>query len=433
MNMPHWLLIAAVLSGCSLPCTAGDWTLDRALADALKTAGDVRIEQLSSEEAALDADNARSRQYPQFTLGAGANYVSKVMEIDMPFKSIRFGDNDSYDFSLAIRQLIYDGGRLVSLRKAGEARIRAGEFSAETGRLAVELKTKTAFFQVLMAENLVAAAERSREEATRHLDAVTSLRKQGMALENDVSRARLRVSTAALEMTTRNADLTRARALFRRMVGCGPDEPVVLVWSGSYSTPIDSTNNRALLGNRPELRAFAASREASVLAGKAAGAGLLPSVGLGAAYHYGRPGLDQPANDWMSYATAGLTFSWNLWDWGETHREMTRAAIAARRIDERRSEFSKELDRQLTDAEASYTAARERLALAREASGLAEETLAVAETSYREGMMTETDYDNAHTALARTRIEAAAAETSVWIGAAQVEYVLGIRSSGDRQ
>lgn len=432
MNRYHFCIITAYYLSCTASIFAGEWTLDRALADAVNTAGTVRIEMLESEEAALDAENAQSRRYPQLSIGAGANYVSTVMEIDMPFKNIRFGDYDSYDFTLSVRQLIYDGGRLSSLRSAGEARIRAGEYSAEAGRLAVELKTKAAFFQTLMAERMVESAGRTREEASRHLDMVLSLRNQGMAIENDVARARLRVSSATLEVSERNTDLVKARAAFRRSVGCDSEEPVTLVWNGDYK-PAFVEASRDRLDGRPEFRVFDSAREASLLAGKAASAGLRPSVGLVAAYHYGRPGLDLPANDWMSYATAGISLSWNLWDWGETRREMTRAGIAARRVDENRSEFARELDRQLTEANAVYSSARERLGLAREAAALAGETLAVAETSYREGMMTETDYDNAHTILARARIEAAAAETAVWLGAAQVEYVLGIRSTGDNR
>ena len=60
-------------------------------------------------------------------------------------------------------------------------------------------------------------------------------------------------------------------------------------------------------------------------------AGCWPRVGADLRAHYGRPGVDAMANDWMGYATAGVSLDWPLWDAGarSSARRPGRSARAA--------------------------------------------------------------------------------------------------------
>ncbi len=148
---------------------AAEWTLGQTVERAQAVSGAVRIEELSATEAALDAETARTRWYPQVAVGAEARVVSDVMELDMPLGKISFGDYDSYDFTLSVTQTLYDGGRLSALRAVGGARARMNRSNADAARLGVVFHTKASFFRVIMSEKLLEAAEQSRDEAGRHL------------------------------------------------------------------------------------------------------------------------------------------------------------------------------------------------------------------------------------------------------------------------
>ena len=82
-------IILIFLTAASHP--AAGWTLDEAIERALDVSGTVAIEEFSADAASLDARDAASRWYPRVSLTVDASVVSKVMEIAMPQKTIRFG------------------------------------------------------------------------------------------------------------------------------------------------------------------------------------------------------------------------------------------------------------------------------------------------------------------------------------------------------
>ena len=409
---------------------AQEITLGEAIQQAIGASGQVAVQELSAQEALLDAENARTGRYPQFALSASAGYVSKVMELRQPGRTIRFGSNDSYDMTVSMNQSIYDAGRLSALRLAGDARARMSRLNADASRLQVEFSAKAAFFRVILAQRLLASAEESRRQAQLHMTDIQTRLTQGMALANDVTRARLRVSTADMDIASERAELDRSRAAFRSITGMQPGEPVNLFWDGAYEPELSDTTLVQIRKSRPEFAAFDAAEEASRHAEEAARAGLYPSVGFTAGLHYGRPEIDLPRNEWMSYANAGIKLNWNVWDWGSTRREIQKSRISAEKVRENRDDFTRAVAQSLGEAMATWHEMQERLRLARDSAEYARQNLSVITASSREGMATETDYDNAYTAYTVAQIDISAAEVSVWISAAQVEYVLG-NASGE--
>lgn len=410
---------------------AQEITLGDAVQRAIGASGQVAVQELSAREALLDAENARAGRYPQFALSASAGYVSKVMELLQPGRTIRFGSNDSYDLTVSMNQSIYDAGRLDALRLAGEARARMNQRNAEASRLQVEFTAKAAFFRVILAERLLAAAEESRRQAQLHVSDIETRLQQGMALANDVTRARLRVSTADMDIASQRAELERSRAAFRSITGMQPGEPVDLALKGIYEPELSDTTLVQIQKSRPEFAAFDAAEEATRHAEEAARAGLYPSVGFTAGFHYGRPEIDLPRNEWMSYTNAGIKLNWNVWDWGATRREIQKSRISTEKVRENRDDFTRAVQQSLEEALASWHEMQERLRFAHDSADYAGQNLNVITASSRQGMATETDYDNAYTAYTVAQINVSAAEVSVWISAAQVEYVLGIRNTGD--
>jgi|GEM_PF-2693439 outer membrane protein len=416
----------------SVPFAASgaEWTLGQTIETALQVSGAGKIEKLDADEAVLETADVRSKRYPQLSLAADAKVVSDVMEIEMPLNTIRFGDYDSYNLSVAVTQMLYDGGRLRSLEKAGQARVRMNESEALAANLESEFRAKTAFFGILLARRQLDAAVQNREEAANHLKDIQALRGQGMALENDVIRSKLRVSTADLALHERESAFSRSVAAFRRVVDIPPDESVDIVWEGAYEPAFDGIHPGDIEKSRPEFRAFDAATEAAGYVADAARAGRRPKIGLGAGMNYGRPGLDMPANEWMHYASGGVSLDWDLWNWGETGRAIAKADITARKVTENRREFAREMEWRLVDAQTAFDESRNRRILAGEALIFAESNLSVVSAAARAGTVTETEYDNAHAAFSQAQMDAAAADVAVWLSTAQVEYVLGIRYKG---
>jgi len=425
--------ISAFILFCSIPVAgqSGTWNLDRTVSKAVETSNGIRINRLATESAKLDAENAEKGWYPSLSLSAGANIVSEVMEISLPFnKSIRFGDYDSYDLKIGFNQIIYDGGRLRSLRDVHRALGQMSGYKAESMKLAAEYRAKSVFFRVVMAEKAVETSKLSIHEAENHLETVQARFEQGMVLENDLLRSKLRVSRARMELTERSTDLATAKALFREVIGIDQNEEIEVVWTDGGSAELRNPSIETALRSRPELKAYDAAMISAERSAESARAGLKPRIGLFGAFHYGKPGLDLPANEWMHYFAGGVMLNWNVWDWGITSRNVEKALISRKKIMKERNDFEKRLARELSEALASYNAAKERVKLSSEAAEYAENTLKLINASYREGLATETDYDNAYTAYTRAMYEKSMAVVAVKLAEARVEYIMGIPYSG---
>lgn len=409
---------------------SGNWTLGRTVGAALKASNKAEIDRLDTKQALLDADNATKGWYPSVTLSASSSYVNKVMEISMPTKTITFGDNDSYDMNVTLRQLIYDGGRLDALKKAGESRAKASEQTLKASELAVEFQAKAAFYNVFMNERQLENANQSLNEAQNHFRDVNARFGQGMALENDVLRAKLRISNAEMDVVSRKSSLEKARAAFRKIAGLAPDEEIEVEFDDNASDALnlDTKNYSAL--SRPEFRAFDSIAEAYDKKARAAKADNYPSLSLFGKYNYGKPGLNLPANEWMNYFTAGVNLSWNVWDWGKTDNEIEKAIIDKRKTLKNKDEFKSALEQQISEAYADYEASASRVKLAEESLNYAQKTLELTGVSYKEGTSTETDYDNAHTAFSKSSNEKTIARIALLMSAAQIDYVLGKRFTG---
>lgn len=424
--------LIAALSFAALTASSGAevWTLDRTVRAALASSAEAAVNRLQAESALLDARTAGMGWRPTLSTGAAANYVSEVMEVTLPGGTLRFGDNESFDFRLRLNQLLYDGGRLDALRRAGRSRAEASRHQAEAAGLAAEFRAKTAFYSVAAGQENIQAAEQSIREAESHLKAVTALRAQGMALEDDVLLSRLRISQAEMNLISRRAERERAEASFRQATGLPPDAEVDVEWKPAPLSLPDSALAETAWRLRPEFAAFESALRAADYSTRSARADRYPNIGLTGGFNYGRPGLNLPANDWMHWFSAGVSLNWNIWDWGRVDREVEKAEISRQMTLENRDELRRAVAKQVSDALAGYREAERRNELARQSADYAQRHLDLVKVSFLNGEATERDFDAAHARYTQALHDAAAASIALQIRRAQVEYVLGIRYSG---
>ncbi|MCE5250161.1 TolC family protein [bacterium] len=423
-------LIILLMMICAFSAGGEQWTLARTVKAALDASNAAAVERLNADGASIDAESAQKAWYPTASFTTGANVVSEVMEIKMPGRTIQFGGYDSYDMKFSVNQLIYDGGRLKAVEEAGKKLSVMNTHRAEAAELATEFQAKTAFFQLIMAEETLEASQESIREAENHLRDVNARRSQGMALENDVLRARLRISTVQMDSVTAATAVDRAKANFRKMTGVASDEDITIAWNETTKDFSALLSRLNITQYRPEFKAFDAAIEASEKTALSARAGIRPSIAMSGAFNYGKPGLDLPANKWMHYFTGGVRLNWNVWDWGKTQRDIKKVELNTKIIERNRDDFERTLKEQAADASARYKEAKRRSELAAEAAEFSKKNLELISNAYREGMASETDYDNAHTAFTKAILDQSVSRVNLHLTAAYIEYIIGIRYTG---
>jgi len=419
-----WMILAPQAPGAEV------WTLGRTVQAALASSAEANVNRLQGESAMLDSRSARMDRRPSLSTTAAANYVSEVMEISLPGRSIRFGDNESYEFRLRLNQLLYDGGRLEALRQAGQSRAETSRLQAEAAGLDAEFRAKTAFYSVAAGQENIKAAEQSVREAENHLKTVEALREAGMALEDDVLLSRLRASQAEMNLVTRQAELERAEASFRQATGLSPGAEVRVEWEPVPLSLPDSIPMETAWKLRPEFEALESALRTAEFTARSVRAGRYPNVGLTGGFNYGRPGLNLPENNWMRWFSGSVSLNWNIWDWGRIGREVEKSEITRLITLENRAEMRRAVAKQVSDALAGYRETERRDALARQSSEYAQRHLELVKISFQNGEATERDYDAAHARFTQALHDAAAAGIAVLISKSFVEYVLGIRYIG---
>ena len=223
--------------------------------------------------------------------------------------------DNSTSVRLSVQQPLFTGLRIASTIRQAEA-LRAGS-SGDTAAARLELRytIAQAFWNVAGSKTQVATFAQGAAQARVHLDDAAKLLGQGMATNNDVLQARMRLADAQIELAGAETARDIARVRLALLIGVPwsegidiPDSPAVVVES-----PAETLQDLVTLAlsSRPEIQAArfrVAAQEASV---DAAHAGLFPSVFLTGDYTVADPNqrvfpqADQVPGTW-SVGTHGI-------------------------------------------------------------------------------------------------------------------------------
>ncbi|MFA7332187.1 MAG: TolC family protein [Candidatus Delongbacteria bacterium] len=357
----------------------------------------------SELEAALAAQaQARALRGPTLGLEVTGGWVSRTQSLEMPGRSIEFGDGSTVDAALQAGWTLYAGGALEAgeRRAASEALARREEQIADSLRLSAELRA--AFLSALAAESIRAAAELGVSRLERLQSEVNTRLAEGTTGEEAMLLVESRLAQARQEFALRDGDARAARLELGALIG---KPGAAVIPKGELETPLEGVEAGA------RRLATLAALDARLRAGEALvgqlGAWRRPRVEAGAGWHLARPGVDPIRNDWMGYASANLRVKWSLWDnrLGQLRQAEARSQRKAleHRLREAERETGSLLERCREWVGAALTAWDE--AVAREA--LETRRQGLVEARWRLGMATERDWLDAQDDLRQAQLDRA--------------------------
>jgi len=358
-----------------------------------------RYPTISAAQAAVDAARARSMQanadrLPQVSGQAGYTYNSlrpyvSIAIPGLPPGAIYENVQDSYGANITARQLLTDFGRtdkLVEMARSGEI---SAQDALEQTRHQLGYQAIQSFYGVLLlrsstdvAREEIAALEEALRIAERKFSA-------GSATKFDVLTTQVRLANARNHLTDTLSLREKQENGLRKLLGRGPEAPLEVTGTFDAETaPIaQSTAIADGLLNRPEMRLARDDEQTARLRLDAADRGARPR--LNAQVTGGlENGVMPNLYDNRGYVTAGLSLEVPIFTGRRVLGDRMEADAGVRSAQAREREMNDTITTDVADAYSDFNAARSRLANSDTLVEQAREALALAQTRYANGVIT---------------------------------------------
>ena len=338
------------------------------------------------------------------------------------------GNPTNYSTGLSSNLELFDAGRRFFDIKSAKADVDAAQAGETAAKYEVALQVKQQYYNILAARESQSAAQAQIQQAEQQLRSSSLRLRAGAATLSDSLRSVVALGNARLALLTAQNNLQVANQTLTRLVA----SPITVT-----ATPSDTVDQHVVIPSIDELmqlvnrapaiqqaEAQLASAHASVRSAKTA---FLPTVSM--SFSRGGSGLD-PAfgiGDKRYAYNQNLSFSLNFPLFNNLNREVNVArAIVAEDIAEVQARDAKMLARQtLVQSLGQMRTAQEQVAIQTQSVAAATEDLRVQQRRYELGATTlldlltsQTQLDNARTALIRARYDYRVAK-------AQLEALIG--------
>ena len=316
-------------------------TLDEALEIVLHRNLSLKKQEQVQKLANLEIAISKGQMLPSIGLNATVSYTDEVAKFDLPpaltggrFVQIELGGHQRADFAIGIRQPIFSGARLRT-----QVALAQGALATENSRLSL-LNQATAFqvyslfyrAQSLKREQKIHEANGKRLMAQLSQSRELFRAAQAMAFDtlqvfNQAFKTKIQLDQNQKDQ--RLADLQMARLLDLHQVR--PIAYMDLQRRGDIGFSLDSLVQVAMK-YRQELRAIRLGQESALLKKRLAKASYYPNVNAEFSYAVAQPGLNQVANEWMDFFTAGVQLQWNLWSGNQDRHRIEQAQVEYNRM-----------------------------------------------------------------------------------------------------
>lgn len=301
----------------------------------------IRQYDLIARTTELTVRNIQKAWFPQISVTAQGSYQNKVTAWPENLQGLfaQMGlqlqglSRDQYKVGIDVRQTLFDGGTIGSLREIarGEGAVQAAQ--TEVDLYKIGQRVHEMYFALLLLDEQLRLNADANALLRSNEQQLAAMLKSGTASAGDfenVKAERLSAEQQQTELLSQRQTLQRLLSLF-----CG--------------IPVDSIHRPAVPNlpsgenKRPELRLFDCRLQLTDAKEKALDAQLLPQLGLFAQGYYGNPGLnlfeDMMKRRWSWNGIAGLKLTWNLSALYTHRNEKSKLRVQRELIENARQQF----------------------------------------------------------------------------------------------
>ena len=320
-------------------------TLEQSRSLAVERNEDLRMARQDLQKARQQIREARAAALPQIDLSSDYTRNWKlptfVFETPSGTQEVEIGTRHEMVDVLSLRQALYTSGKVGAALEVARLFERSAAEQVRAVRQRILTEVEIAFYDLLLAQDLLRVSRQAVERARENLGQVERLRRAGRTVEYDLLRARVQVSEAQSDSVAAQNRLDLAEMKFESLLGLDLEQPIEL--EGSFRTgtmlPLEQVEELVRLGaeQRSELRQIRYRIEMLSRATRIARAGARPSIELSARgqVQVQGDGLDLWNETTRRSLSTGLGLKIPLFDGFRT-----RALVEQARLDEEQARLS---------------------------------------------------------------------------------------------
>jgi outer membrane protein TolC len=262
--------------------------------------------EILAKQNAIDLEVTNTGKLPQFELNAQATYQSDVIQVPLP--GITPLNKDQYRATVAVNQLIYNGGMIDATLNTQTAALNTKKKQIEVNLYGLKKQVNQLYFSVLLLQEKAALLMARQEQLEAKLKEVKSGIEYGAMLPttDKVLEAELiKIKQQLNEVEYNQSSLFQSlSSLLGKTI-----HPDTRLQNPAINAPFTTEIKR------PELELFQLKKmeiETNVALMSKQNS---PKVFGFATGGYGNPGLNMLDNSFQAFYTVGIKLNWNVFDW----------------------------------------------------------------------------------------------------------------------
>lgn len=338
---------------------------------------------------------------------------------------------DRYSAVVSIQQPLFTGGRIRQGTRIAEYQAEAAVEDASATRADLALRVQEAYWTLHKAEAGLDVLNEAVAQVEAHLKDVQNLREVGMATNSDVAGVLTRRSEVRLQLVEAQNAVRMAALNLNHLIGLDLNERVRTVDSVRVRPVTESPDDliRMALAQRPELSAFESRLQALDAGVKAAGAARYPQVHAVGNLRYANPNpyVFPPESKFTGTWDAGVSVSFDLWNWGRTRAKTGQARA---RLDQAEEQYLQARELIALDVERrrlEVENAAETIEAAMQAVEAAREFFRETQDRFAQGVATSAEVLDAEMALRNAGFRLSQARADHAIARAALDHAVGVR------
>lgn len=400
-------------------------TLDEALALALEQNRDIQKAEAYREWVRGKYMEERAAALPSLSLSA-----SKRRDYDDSLSALTGGlfpsTQDTTAYGVTLDQAVYTWGQVGAAIRAAKVGLSAAEEQLRLYRQAVHRDVLQAFYDVLLARDLLAVAQEEVDQRTKHLEEARKRFELGTATDYDVLAAEVALTNARPALIAAQNALCRNRLALGLLLGLeeGVDAAGTLRAEPQPLPPYEEALKTAR-ENRPEVRALdrtvAVRQELLTIAR----AGDKPRLDFSAGWGrktLGVSGLHLSGKTW----NAGLYLSFPVFDGMRTRGRVLEASSELLQAEIEDRKLRESLAVEVQGALDAVREAEAVLGALEGAQAQAQRLLDMAEKGFAFGVKTQLEVDDALAQRNAAQAQTAKAQRDLLVARAELRRVLGV-------